>query len=96
MIPMHLGLINGPFVPHNLISTQESPVPLLKFEIAPRLKIFNDLWVQERTPDIHFLISQKSQQMKPLQVPQTATMKREARLQGICISLKNFIFRVPQ
>jgi len=24
---MHLGLINGLFVPHNLLSTQWSPVP---------------------------------------------------------------------
>jgi len=39
MVPMHLGLIDGPFVPHNLISAQESPVPLPKFQIAPRLKI---------------------------------------------------------
>jgi hypothetical protein len=39
MVPMHLGLIDGPFVPHNLISTQESPVPLLKIQMAPRLKI---------------------------------------------------------
>jgi len=39
MVPMHLGLIDGPFVTHNLISTQESPVPLLKFQIVPRLKI---------------------------------------------------------
>jgi hypothetical protein len=39
MVPMHLGLIDGPFVPHNLISTQESPVPLLKFQMAPRLEI---------------------------------------------------------
>jgi len=38
-VPMHLGLIDGPFVPHNLISTQESPVPLLKFQMAPRLKL---------------------------------------------------------
>jgi len=36
---MHLGLIDRPYVPHNLISTQESPVPLLKFQMAPRLKI---------------------------------------------------------
>jgi hypothetical protein len=36
---MCLGLIDRPFVPHNLISTQESPVPLLKFQVAPRLKI---------------------------------------------------------
>ena len=26
-VPMHLGLINGLFVPHNLISAQRCPVP---------------------------------------------------------------------
>jgi hypothetical protein len=36
---MHLGLIDRPFVPHNLISTHESPVPLPKFQMAPRSKI---------------------------------------------------------
>jgi hypothetical protein len=38
-VPMHLGLINGPHVPHNLILAQGSPVPLLKFQMAPRLKL---------------------------------------------------------
>jgi hypothetical protein len=46
MVLMHLGLIDGTFVPHNLMSTQESPVPLPKFQMAPRLKILNVLWVQ--------------------------------------------------
>jgi hypothetical protein len=36
---MYLGLINGPFVPHNLISNQEGTVPLLKLQMAPRPKI---------------------------------------------------------
>jgi len=36
---MHLGLIDGPLVSHNLISTQESPVPVPGFGMAPRLKI---------------------------------------------------------
>jgi len=36
---MHLGLIDRSIVPHNLISTQESLVPLLKFQMAPKLKI---------------------------------------------------------
>jgi len=31
--------IDRPFVPHNLISVQGSTVPLLKFQMAPRLKI---------------------------------------------------------
>jgi len=39
MVLMHLGLIDRFFVHHNLISTQESPAPLLKFWMAPRLKI---------------------------------------------------------
>jgi len=39
MVSMHLGLIDRPFVPHNLISTQESHVPLLKFHMVPILKI---------------------------------------------------------
>jgi len=38
-IPMHLGNINGPFVPHNPISAQGTPVPLLKFQMTPRLKL---------------------------------------------------------
>jgi len=39
MVLMHLGLIDGPFVPHNLISAQASPVPLPKFQLAPIFKI---------------------------------------------------------
>jgi len=38
-VPMHRGLIDGPFVPRNLISAHEGPVPLPKFQMAPRLKI---------------------------------------------------------
>ena len=38
-VPIHLGLINGPFVPQNLISAQKSPVPLPRFQMAPRFKI---------------------------------------------------------
>jgi len=37
MVMVHLGLMDGPFVPHNLIPTQESPVPLLTFQMDPRL-----------------------------------------------------------
>ena len=39
-VPMHLGLKNGSFVSHNLILIQESPVTLLKFQMAFRLKLF--------------------------------------------------------
>jgi hypothetical protein len=33
---MRLGLINGPYVPHNLISAQGCLVPLLNFQMASR------------------------------------------------------------
>jgi hypothetical protein len=36
---MHLGLIDVPFVPRNLISAQQSPVPLPQFQMALRVKI---------------------------------------------------------
>jgi len=36
---MRIGLIDGPFVPHNLISAEDISVALLKFQMAPRLKI---------------------------------------------------------
>ena len=38
-VPMHLGLMDGPFVPHNLILAEASPVPLPKFQMSPRPKI---------------------------------------------------------
>jgi len=53
MVPMHLGLIDGPFAPHNLISTQNSPVPLLNFQMAPRLKIVMASGFKKGT-QIHF------------------------------------------
>jgi len=37
MVPMHLGLKNGHFLPHNLIPFQGSPVPLLEFQMVLRL-----------------------------------------------------------
>jgi hypothetical protein len=67
---MHLGLIDGTFVPYNLTSTQESPVPLLRFQLAPRLNKKKGLRRQERAKDILLLFSQKYQQTNPLQVPQ--------------------------
>ena len=38
-VPMNIGLKNGPFVPHNLITVQGSPVSLLKFQLTPRVKL---------------------------------------------------------
>jgi hypothetical protein len=66
--PMHLGRIDGPFVPSNL-TTQESPVPLLKFQMTSRLKILMASG-PKKEPRYTFLVSQTSRQTKPIQVPQ--------------------------
>jgi hypothetical protein len=79
---MHLGLIDRPFVPHNLISTQESLVPLPKFQMAPRLKILMASR-SKKEPRYTFLVSQKSWQTNPSRFPNRALIKREAHLQGI-------------
>ena len=68
-MPMHLVLVDGPFVPHNVLSTQESPVTLPKFQMIPRLKILM-VSMSKKEPRYTFLFSQKSQQMNSLQVPQ--------------------------
>ena len=78
---MHIGLIDGPLVPHNLISSQESPVPLPKFQMARRLKI-SALCVQESNPDILFLFSLKSLQTSS-RFPNMAPVERDTRLQDI-------------
>jgi hypothetical protein len=57
-VPMHLGLTDGPFVPHNLISVQESPVPLPEFQMDPRFKILMSSGSKEKT-QITILFSQK-------------------------------------
>jgi hypothetical protein len=38
MVPVDLGLVDRPFVPHNLIPAQESPGPSPKFQLPPDLK----------------------------------------------------------
>jgi hypothetical protein len=80
---MHLGRTDEPFVPHNVISTQESPVPLLKFQMAPRLKI----WIAsgpKKGTQIYFFFSLKSPgKRSPSRFPNRACMERDTRLRGI-------------
>ena len=51
-VSMHLGLIDGHFLPHNLLSAQQSPIHLPKFQMAPKSQNLNGLWDREKNPDI--------------------------------------------
>jgi hypothetical protein len=66
---MHLGLINGPFVPHNLISAQGSPVPLPKFQMAPRLKILIPSGSMKGTQIYYLFLSKSPSKQIPSRFP---------------------------
>ena len=81
-----------PFVPHNLISTQESPVHLPKFQMAPRLKILMSSGSEKGTQIYFFFSLKKSRQMNPLQVAQQGPYGERYTFTGhFCISLETSI-----
>ena len=80
---MHLCLIVGSFVPHNLISVQESPFPLPKFLMDPRFKNLMSFGSKKET-QIYFLFAQKSPgKLISSRFPNGAPMDRDISLQGI-------------
>jgi len=93
---MHLGLIDEPFVPHNLISTQESPVPLQKFQMAPSLKILMTSRSKKGT-QIYFSFLSKVPANEPTPGSPTGPQcSGRPVYRAFCISLKNLIIQVPQ
>ena len=90
MVPMHLGLINGPYVPHNLILVQWSPVPLLKLQMAPRLKFLMSSGSKEKEPryafSFHFFLLSK---VPVNETPPGSPMEKAAHLQGFFTYLSN-------
>ena len=67
-VPMHLDLMA--LCAHNLISAQESPVPLPKFQMAIRLKILILSGSKKGAPIYYPFFLKNSRQANPLQVPQ--------------------------
>jgi hypothetical protein len=82
-VPMQLVLTDKPFVPHDLISAQYSPVPLPQFQMAHRLKILmssgSKMWTQIYYP---FLSKSPGKQI-PSMFPNRAPTQRDTCLQGI-------------
>ena len=92
---MHLGLTDGPFVPHNLISTEYSAVPLLKIQMATQTSNINDFLVQERNPGIHFFSRKNHGKRTPSRFPNRAPIERERPVyRAFFIPLKNLVLRL--
>jgi len=79
---MHLGLLDGPFVPHNVISAPDSPVPLPKFQMAPRLHDLMSSGSKKGT-QIHYPFLSKSPSKRiPSRFPKWASVERHIHLQS--------------
>ena len=89
---MYLGLIDGPFVPDNRISAQESPVRVPKFQMAPRLKILMSSGSKKGTQIYYRFLSKSPGKQTPSRFPSRAPMERDTRLQGIFTSLLIYLF----
>jgi len=73
-VPIHLGLVDRPFVAHQL-SAQDSPVPLPKLQMAPRLKILMSSGSNNGT-QIHYPFLSKSPSKRiPSRFPNGAPME---------------------
>ena len=78
------------FVPHNLISTQEGPVPLLKFQIVLKLKILMTSGSKNGT-QMYFSLKSPGKRT-PSRFPKRAPVEREARLRAFTYLSKNSYF----
>ena len=83
MVPMHLGLVDGTFVPHNLISAQESPLPLPKFQKATRLKILMSSGSKKGTQIYYPFLSKVPASESPPGFPTGPLFERDARIQNL-------------
>jgi hypothetical protein len=83
---MHLGLIDVPFVPRNLISAQESPVPLPKFQMAPGFKVLMFSGSKKGTQIYCPFLSKSPGKRIPSRVPNGAPMERDTCTEGIFTS----------
>ena len=86
---MHLGLIDGSFVTHNLISAQDNPIPFLKFQMAPRLKILMSSGPKKGTQIYVFFSLKNLGKRTSSRFPNRAHMERDTRLQDILHSFRN-------
>jgi hypothetical protein len=67
-VPMHLGRIVRPYVSHNLVYAQESPVPLPSFQMLRRLKMSSE---SKKGTQIYYPFLSKSPGKRiPLTFPQ--------------------------
>jgi hypothetical protein len=91
-VPMHLGLIARSIEPHNLITTQDSPVPLPKFQMAPRLKILMSSGSMKGTQIYSPFLSERPSKRILSRFTNGAAVERDTHLKGIFTYLLIYLF----
>ena len=81
-------------MPHNLISDQESPVPLLNFQMAPRLKFLMSSGFKKGTQIYYPFLSKSPGKRILSRFPNVAPMVRDTHLQGIFTSVLIYLFNI--
>jgi len=81
MVPMHQGLKDEAFVPHNLISAQESPVPSPKFQMVLRLKILMSSGSKKGTQMYFIFYLKNPGKRTPSRIPNRTPVERDTHLQ---------------
>jgi len=96
---MHPGLVDWPFVPHNLISVQKSPVPSPRFQMDPISKILMSSGSKKGTQIFYPFLSKSPGKGISSRFPNGVPMERDTHLQGIVTSFLTYLFylslRVP-
>ena len=90
---MHLGHIDGSFVPHNLTSTQENTVPLLQFQMAPRVKILmsSGSKATKRNPHILSFTLKNPSRRTPSGSREGPLRRKITVYRAFCVSLETLI-----
>ena len=92
---MHLGLIEGPFVLHSMISARGTPIHLPKFQTAFRFKHLMSSGSKKMEPRYTFCFSLKSpSKLKSSRFPNMAPMERNAYLEGLLNTSLKFLIKI--
>ena len=92
---MHPGLVDWPFVPHNLISVQKSPVPSPRFQMDPISKILMSSGSKKGTQIFYPFLSKSPGKGISSRFPNGVPMERDTHLQGIFTSFLIYFFIFP-
>ena len=78
--------LDKPLVPHTQMPSHGSPVPLLMFQIAPRLRLLTSSGSKEKGPK-YYSLSKSPVKEPPDRFPKGVPMERVARFRSLLLRI---------